>query len=211
MSSAREQILGSIRDALGRGALDEHTRGHLDTIDHRHIRPAFDGDLLERFVHKFESRAGTVTRVARLSDVPKAVEAHRAQWQLPKRAAVGSALHKLKWPADWEVHHEAAAMEESLSVSLAVCGIAETGSLLFASGPESPITHNFVPDDQVAVLPVEHIVKWFENAWPILRQREDGMPRAVNIVSGPSRTADVEQTVQLGAHGPRRVHVVLVG
>lgn len=211
MSTARDEILGAIRGALGRGQLDDVTRARLDAVEHAHIRPAFEGDLVERFVRKFESRAGTVTRVAKLSDVPKAVEAHRAQWHLPKRAAVGAALQKLKWPAGWEIHFDAAGIEETLSVSLAVCGIAETGSLLFASGPESPITHNFVPDDQVAVLPVEHIVKWFENAWPILRQREDDMPRATNIVSGPSRTADVEQTVQLGAHGPRRVHVVLVG
>ena len=211
MSTAREEILGAIRGALGRGQLDDVTRARLDAVEHAHIRPAFEADLIERFVRKFESRAGTVTRVAKLSDVPKVVEAHREQWSLPKRAAVGAALHKLKWPAGWEIHHEAAAIEEALSVSLAVCGIAETGSLLFASGPDSPTTHNFVPDDQVAVLPVEHIVKWFENAWPILRQRDDGMPRATNIVSGPSRTADVEQTVQLGAHGPRRVHVVLVG
>ena len=42
-----------------------------------------------------------------------------------------------------------------------------------------------------------------EDAWDL--------PRAINIVSGPSRTADVEQTIQLGAHGPRRLHVLLLG
>ena len=52
---------------------------------------------------------------------------------------------------------------------------------------------------------------WFEDAWAVLRARPEGMPRATNIISGPSRTADVEQTIQLGAHGPRRVHVILVG
>ena len=211
MTTAREEILGAIRSALGRGPLDDAAHLRLDAIEPSHTRPAFEDDLVERFVRKFESRAGTVTRVARLSDVPKAVEAHREKWNLPKRAAVGAALRMLKWPTGWEIHHEAAAIEEALSVSLSVCGIAETGSLMFVSGPDSPTTHNFVPDDQVAVLQVEHIVKWFENAWPILRQREGGIPRATNIVSGPSRTADVEQTVQLGAHGPRRVHVVLVG
>ena len=211
MSTARQEILGAIRSALGRGPLDDANRAKLDAVEHAHIRPAFEGDLVERFVRKFESRAGTVSRVARLADVPKAVEDHRAQWNLPRRAAVGAALRELKWPAGWEIHHNAAGVDEALSVSFALCGVAETGSLLFASGPDSPTTHNFVPDDQVAVLLVEDIVKWFENAWPLLRQRDDGMPRATNIVSGPSRTADVEQTVQLGAHGPRRVHVVLVG
>ncbi len=211
MSTARQEILGAIRSALGRGSLDNASENTLDAITPDHLRPAFEDDLIERFIAKFESRAGTVVRVPDLNSVPKAVEAHREQWSLPRRAAVGAALSPLKWSPDWEVHHNAAAMEEALSVSLAVCGIAESGSLLFASGPDSPTTHNFVPDDQVAVLHVGDIVKWFEDAWVVLRKREGGMPRATNIVSGPSRTADVEQTVQLGAHGPRRVHVVLVG
>lgn len=210
MSSARETILGAIRDALGRGPLDEASRSALDARDSHHTRPAFDDEPVERFIRKFESRAGSVSRVRTLDEVSAAVEAHRAQWQLPRRAAVGAALASLQWPAEWTVHHDAAPIEETLSVSLALAGIAETGSLLFASGPDSPTTHNFVPDDQIAVLHTRHIVKWFEDAWSILRTRPD-MPRAVNIVSGPSRTADVEQTVQLGAHGPRRVHVVLVG
>lgn len=211
MSTSRDAIFGAVRDALKRGPLDDAMRAQLDAIEPAHTRPGFEDDLIERFVHRFESRAGTVVRVAQLSDVPAAVETHREQWSLSKRAAVGAALHTLQWPADWDIHHQAAGIEEALSVSLAVCGIAETGSLLFASGPDSPTTHNFVPDDQIAVLPVANVVKWFEDAWAMLRQREGGMPRATNVVSGPSRTADVEQTVQLGAHGPRRVLVVLVG
>lgn len=211
MSQARESILGAVRDALQRGPLDNARRSTLDDIRANHTRPAQEDDPVERFIRKFESRAGTIARVATLDEVPAEVDQHRARFDLPKRAAVGNALQGLKWSADWTVHHGAAPLEETLSVSLALAGIAETGSIMLASGPDSPTTHNFVPDDQVVVLPVEHIVRWFEDAWDTLRKREGGMPRATNIVSGPSRTADVEQTVQLGAHGPRRVHVVLVG
>ena len=46
--------------------------------------------------------------------------------------------------------------------------------------------------------------------WARLRMESRGMPRALNLITGPSRTADVEQTIQLGAHGPRSVHVILL-
>jgi L-lactate dehydrogenase complex protein LldG len=55
------------------------------------------------------------------------------------------------------------------------------------------------------------IVRGMEDAWKLLRDEVGRMPRAVNFVSGPSRTADIEQTIVLGAHGPYRVHIVLVG
>ena len=211
MTTAREAILSTVRTALGRGPLDDAGREALDQRQPAHTRPAIDEDLVERFVRKFESRAGTVARVAALSDVPAAVEAHRARWQLPQRAAVGAALGELPWPEGWKIHHQRAAITEALSVSPCIAGIAETGSLMLASGPGSPATHNYVPDDHVIVLERSRIVRHFEDAWALLRARDGGMPRATNIISGPSRTADVEQTVQLGAHGPRRVLVVLVG
>ncbi|MBD5804747.1 Lactate utilization protein C [Azoarcus sp. Aa7] len=209
--NARDAILGSVRNALRRGPLDDARRAELDARRPRHTRPAQDEDLVARFVRKFESRAGTTQRVASRADVPAAVEAYRTAMGLPARAVVGAALQDLSWPAGLEVHHGAAGISETMSVSQALAGIAEPGSLMMASGPASPITHNFVPDDHVVVLDAGAIVGHFEEAWEILRARPEGMPRATNIISGPSRTADVEQTIQLGAHGPRRVHVILVG
>jgi len=209
--TAKETILDAVRSALKRGPLDPTSRQSLDVHRPSHTRPAIDEDPVERFVRKFESRAGTVSRVARLEDVPAEVEAHRARFDLPRRAAVGGALQALTWPQDWTVHHGAAGIDETLSVTACLCGIAESGSLLLAGGPDNPTTHNFVPDDHVVVLHADRIVTHFEDAWVLLREREGGMPRATNIVSGPSRTADVEQTIQLGAHGPRRVHVVIIG
>lgn len=210
-TNAREAILNSVRSALRRSALDDEQRALLDARRPRHTRPVQDEDLVERFVRKFESRAGTVARVASRAEVPAAVEAYRNAQGLPARAAVGAALQDLVWPEDFAVHHSPAGVDEAMAVSQALCGIAEPGSLMMASGPASPITHNFVPDDHVVVLEASRIVGHFEEAWEVLRARPEGMPRATNIISGPSRTADVEQTIQLGAHGPRRVHVILVG
>lgn len=211
MSHSRDVILSAVRSALKRGPLDAAARAELDNRVSAHTRPAQDEDPVERFVRKFESRSGTVARIASLDDVPAAVEAHRAAFALPKRAAVGGALRAVRWPDDWTIHHDAAGTEELLSVTSSIAGIAETGSLMLGAGPDSPTTHNFVPDDHVVVLHAAHIVEHFEDAWTMLRALPNGMPRATNIISGPSRTADVEQTIQLGAHGPRRVHVLLVG
>ena len=97
-----------------------------------------------------------------------------------------------------------------MSVTPCLAGIAEIGSLILASGPDSPTTLNFVPDHHLIVLPAGHIVRHFEDAWTLLRALPGGLPRATNIISGPSRTGDVELTIQLGAHGPRSVHVLLV-
>ena len=211
MTTARDAILRSVRIGLKRGALDDNQRAALDTRVPHHTRPAFDEDLIERFIRKFESRAGTVVRVSCREEVAAAVEAYRASLNLPERAAIGAALKDLTWPQAWSVNHGPATVDETMAVTAAVAGVAETGSLMLCGGPDSPTTHNFVPDDHVVVLEAGQIVRHFEDAWTVLRARTEGLPRATNFVSGPSRTADVEQTIQLGAHGPRRVHIVLIG
>jgi L-lactate utilization protein LutC len=81
---------------------------------------------------------------------------------------------------------------------------------VLTSGPQTPTTLNFLPDHFLCVLAAGRIVPRLEDAWDLLRGEPGGMPRALNFVTGPSRTADVEQTIQLGAHGPRRLHVILV-
>ena len=95
-------------------------------------------------------------------------------------------------------------------------GFAETGTLMMTSGPDHPSTLNFLPETHIVVLPAERIGGAYEEGWAHLRA-EGGpdadasfMPRTVNLVTGPSRTADIEQTIALGAHGPRRLHIVIV-
>lgn len=210
MTEARKAILGQIRRALGRGPLAAADVAVLDARRPTHTRIAFDDDLLARFVSRFESRSGTVVRVGSLLEVPAAVDAYRQQHGLPARAAIARPLAGLSWPADFVHHPGPAGKDEVLSVTACLAGIAEMGSLLLASGPDSPTTLNFVPDHHLIVLHATQIVRHFEDAWAILRACPGGMPRATNIVSGPSRTGDVELTLQLGAHGPRSVHVILV-
>jgi L-lactate dehydrogenase complex protein LldG len=210
MPEARKAILGQIRSALGRGPLADTATAVLDARQPTHTRIAFDDDPVERFITRFESRSGTVARVASLLEVPAAVEAYRQQHGLAPRAAIARPLAGLPWPAGFVHHPGPAGKDEVLSVTACLAAIAEMGSLMLASGPDSPTTLNFVPDHHLIVLHEAQIVRHFEDAWAILRACPDGLPRATNIVSGPSRTGDIELTIQLGAHGPRSVHVVLV-
>jgi len=81
---------------------------------------------------------------------------------------------------------------------------------VFASGPDTPSTVSLLPETHVAILDARRIVAHMEDAWAHVRAEFGQLPRAINFVSGPSRTADIDQTIVLGAHGPYRVHIVLV-
>ena len=81
---------------------------------------------------------------------------------------------------------------------------------MLPSAPERPTTLNLLPDTAIAVLRASRLVGALEEAWDLLREDAGVMPRNVMLVTGPSRSADIEQTLELGAHGPRRLHVVLI-
>ena len=98
-----------------------------------------------------------------------------------------------------------------LDASGVFCAIAETGTLMLCSGADTPASVSLLPETHIAIVPVERIVQVMEDAWDLARAELGQLPRAVNFISGPSRTADIEQTIVLGAHGPYRVHLLLVG
>ncbi len=90
------------------------------------------------------------------------------------------------------------------------CATAETGTLVLLSGPETYASAGLLPETHIAIVPASRIVPGHEEAFGLIRQERGELPRAVNFVSGPSRTVDIEQTIILGAHGPYRVHVIVV-
>src|SRR5690606_23476498 len=113
------------------------------------------------------------------------------------------------------IHHGRSDGDDPVSLTAAFAGVAETGTLMLTSGAAHPTTLNFLPDTHIVVLRADQIVGPYEAAWTRLRARQQAqaggaMPRTVNFVTGPSRTGDIEQKIQLGAHGPRRLHIVLV-
>ena len=216
--SGRESILGAIRQGLGRGALgtvekdalEDRIAGHA-----RGIRPSRidSADLKQMFVDYAVKVDVTVDRVASLDDVPDKVADYLAQENLPAelRVAPDPALDTVPWDKRPTLTVSKGASDGTHEVGLtaAFAGIAETGTLMMKSGPAHPTTLNFLPDTHLVVLRASQIVGSYEDAWDRLRAGE-AMPRTVNFITGPSRTGDIEQTIFLGAHGPRRMHIVLV-
>lgn len=213
MSEARAAILAAIRAACPRSQDDaREVVARRIAVPARHTRPALSGDPTARLMERLQRRAATTETLRRMSDVPSAVEHYLARHDLPRRVACASALAALAWPAGISLHTGVARPDERVSVTPCLAGIAETGSLVLISGPASPTTLNFVPEHHLVVLVRAHVVAHFEDAWSRLRRYAamNGLPRTVNVISGPSRTADIEQTIALGAHGPRRLHVFVV-
>lgn len=205
--SAREAILGRVRAALGDKR--EPLAGGA-----AHPRPRVDGDLVARFRERAQGLSSTVANVTRMAEVPAAVAHYLKSHNLPPRAVCWHALRMLDWAqAGVLVEERAAHGDDEVGITETFCAIAETGTLMTLSGAHTPSTTSLLPATHIAVVREAQIVPAMEEAWQLLRTTfgaAEFMPRAVNFISGPSRTADIEQTLTFGAHGPYRVHVILV-
>lgn len=209
----RDEVLARIRAARGNRQLSEDQRQVLERRMTEHPvgpRPRVDGDRLAQFVAKAEANLFTVERIASLQMLVPTVRKLLHQTTGAPDISVAPALAHLGWPADWNINYGAGRMTEPLSVTLAVAGIAETGSVVFRSDHQNPTTLNFLPDIHVIALRIPDIVAHTEDVWARMRAEGRDWPRAVNIVSGPSRTADVGGVIVRPAHGPKDVHLVLV-
>jgi len=121
------------------------------------------------------------------------------------------ALSALDWAgAGLRVEYRRAADADLVGITGVFAAIAETGTLMMLSGPQSPASLHLLPETHVAVVPASRVVSHYEDAIARMREERGQPPRAMNLVSGPSRTGDIEQTIVLGAHGPYRVHLVIV-
>ncbi len=218
MSGGRDHILGSIRRALGRGPLDAGGKAEatLRLAEHpRSLTPARvardQAGLVALFTEMATAASATVEPVSRMADVPAAVAGFLARENLPAELAAAPGLRDLPWEARplLTVRFGPARDSDLASVTPAAAGVAETGTLMLCSGPASPSTLNFLPDTHVVVLRRSDLVGPYEDGWDRVRAR-GGMPRTVNFITGPSRSGDIEQVIQLGAHGPRRLHILLV-
>ena len=116
----------------------------------------------------------------------------------------------MRWSNELAVEQRRAHAEDEVSVTTTYGAIAETGTLVLLSDPTTPTTLNFLPETHIAVLPQSRIVAHLEDVFAMLRREHDALPRTVNFISGPSRTGDVELQIELGAHGPKRLHVIVL-
>jgi len=218
----KEAILGAIRRGLRRGALPDDQTAMLRGRMERHPRQLIPArsqlphaEQIALFVRNVEKEFGTVAQVADDSEVPGAVADYIAAQNLPGRLVMAPhpALREIDWSARplLEIREGRAEGSDMVSVQHGFAAIAETGTLMLPSAAERPTTLNILTDTEIVVLRGSRVVGAYEEAWDLLRSEIGDMPRNVMLVTGPSRSADIEQALELGAHGPRRLHVVLVG
>ena len=214
---ARDNIFARIRAARGiRGPILEAERLAVSQALASPVAApplGWTGEPVARFRAQAQGVAATVDDIASLGEVPAAVARYLDTHALPRELVVWPSLADLDWAGHGlTIAVRAARDADAVGITGAFCGIAETGTLMTLSGAARPASISLLPATHIVVLPAVRIVRTVEDAWALLRRERTGdiLPRAVNFISGPSRTADIEQTVTLGAHGPYRVHVLIV-
>lgn len=221
---AREHMLSRIRKALEAAEDDAERRFAVQKRLHNppdHVVPeqarAAGEARLALFKEKAKGQGMTVAEARQAADVPELIAEFLRAGNLGTSLAMGFDpwLATLPWGRAPHLQRRTGKAEaaDEVSLSRAFAAAAETGTLVLTSGRDNPTTLNFLPETHIVVLEASALAAGYEEIWSRLEalhgHRE--LPRTVNFISGPSRTADIEQTIVMGAHGPRRVHVILVG
>lgn len=220
--SSRDQVLSAIRGALGREGADGQNRpdlmARLDNPVPNRVpdRGRLDGPArIDLFQAEAERVSADVARVAGLDAVPGAIAAYLGENGLPTALKVtpDAAIGDVPWAQQAALSVEFGATDGSdpVGVTGAYLGVAETGTVVLLSGETRPNSLNYLPDTHVVVIRADQIIGAYEEVWAQLRRDGGGLPRIVNWITGPSRSADIEQTLMLGAHGPRNLFIVIVG
>jgi len=209
--SARAAILARIRAATGGAKGDAPDRL---AARPRGPRPARAGDdPAARFAAEAAAAGCTLSAPVPPEAVPAAIAEWLAAENLPARLAASPdpALDRYPWSSRPMLTLERRRADPADRVALTPCfaGVAETGTLAMLSGPGRPVTLNFLPEAHIALLRTRDLVGAYEDLWARLRGTGE-TPRTVNLITGPSRSADIGQELRMGAHGPRRLHIVLV-
>ncbi len=223
--TGRDAIFATIRKSLGvaTGEGDGTRREAVAARLARHPRGIVpsrgqlpDRERLELFCRMVEAAKATVAVMDRKDDVPAAVAAYLRSKNLPQSIRHGGdeRLSLIPWATErtLEVTRGASDGAQLASVSYSFGAVAESGTLVMLSGVDNPTTLNFLPDHHLVVVDERDIAGDYETVWDRIRERfgANKMPRAVNWITGPSRSGDIEQTHLLGAHGPRSLHVLVL-
>ncbi|ODN71698.1 LutC/YkgG family protein [Methylobrevis pamukkalensis] len=221
---SRDAILARMRRSLGVHPGDVTRRAEVAdrlTRTPRGVVPARGQlareELVRLFLDKTVAVQASCVRVASPAESKTAVLDYLRGANLPMRIRIGAdrRLAALGLEADPLVEdgHGPSAGDDLACLSHAFGGVAESGTLMLHSGPDNPTTLNFLPDHHIVVVDADDIYGDYETLLDLVRETYGigEMPRTVNFITGPSRSADIEQTLLLGAHGPRSLHVIVVG
>lgn len=213
MTDARAAILGRLRGAIAR----RRTAGPATHRPESYIRPlrarGAQSELVARFREMALFAGASVATIVNDLAAPAAVARYLSREGLGDQLILSPSERILRMP--WKgtprlsVRRSQFGPDDRVAVTEAVAGVAETGTLLVRSGADSPNVLHLLPEAHIAILDSAMIVGSYEDALEILG-REKAWPRAATFITGPSRTADIEKTPQIGVHGPRKLHIVLI-
>jgi L-lactate dehydrogenase complex protein LldG len=220
--SARDEILDRIRRALNVTGAEAPRR--MAVAERLAQAPAGivpargQGDAAARaatFKAEAERAQASVAEIETAADAPAEIARILRDANLPAILRMGedARLAAMPWSATaLEISSGPSDGHDLNAVSAAFAGVAESGTLALASGAENPTTLNFLPDNHFVIVAASDILGDYESVWRKLRAHygKGVMPRTLNLITGPSRSADIEQTLLLGAHGPRRLHILIV-
>jgi L-lactate dehydrogenase complex protein LldG len=220
--SARDEILANIRRSLGVRGTETTRRTNVESrlrLKPVGIIPA-RGQLeatarIELFKTQAEAAQASVATVNATADIPAEIARYLRDHNLPATLRLGTDARLAALPfkdTALEISGGRSLGHDLNALSHAFAGVAETGSLILTSGADNPTSLNFLPDNHIVVIQAGDIAGDYETVWQRVRSRfgAGGLPRTINMISGPSRSADIEQTIFLGAHGPRRLHIIVV-
>ncbi|MEM0922684.1 MAG: lactate utilization protein [Pseudomonadota bacterium] len=213
--SARDRVLARIRHAAPAGAAEQTAADRLAGAGRqtapRPTQSLTKGDAtVAQFIEKAMKADATASRIPSLDALPLAVAEELRGRNLPAAIRTGSdPIFERDWgPVDRSIGP--GRLEEPATLSRAEFGVAETGTLCLTSGPDNPVTLTFLGETHFAVVMAEDVVPGFEEMWQGWRARALD-PRTTNLVTGPSRSGDIGQILQLGAHGPVSLHIFVIG
>jgi L-lactate dehydrogenase complex protein LldG len=215
-TAAKQAIFNRIRKAQNRSAhatKAEHEAAQDYLRQHpQGPRPDIGPDVIQRFRQQALEMSDTLADAPTMQDVPNAVANYLDSIGVARNAIAWNTLKDLPWrEASMHVEFRPPKNEDLVGITGSFCAVAETGTLMLLSGPDTYASASLLPETHIAIVSAERIVAGIEDAFALARTERGELPRATNFISGPSRTGDIEQTIVLGAHGPYRVHVIIVG
>lgn len=221
---ARATVFARVRSALGVASLDRARKASVERRLERHPRGTIPSrakraraECVALFSEMLTAQGADVQAVLTRKEAVGAIASYLGTCNLPPRLRMGKdpELAALPWREAWDIERAIgpAGPDDRAALSRAVVAAAETGTFFLVSGPDNPTTLNFLPEAHTVLIEASDIVGSYEEAWDRLRTiyGKGALPRTVNLISGPSRTADIEQTIVRGAHGPRRLLVLILG
>jgi len=167
-------------------------------------------DVLAAFSDRAKAAIADVQILEKSEDVPRVVaELLRARNMAARiHLPVQSELGDFAWQPAVDIDYTPPGPDDA-ALALAAAGIAETGTLVYAAAVDSPASWHFRPGFEIAVVYASDIVPHFEDVIAQIKAA-GAMPSTLNLVTGPSRTADIEQTLELGAHGPKELAILII-